>query len=165
MNSIDALPVKGFLTISLKMPWGLLPIFSDLNLVTTLGKQKLLSHLSSAGPALPLNIAKFRMGQGGNDTPSHTSTVVIPPSALQTDLLDKFSDALYDPAIGAPSASGTSLVFTYSLDDDYFADNANYINEVGMFLSDETLFSVRNFPSIVKPLGVSLIFQWIITLG
>jgi hypothetical protein len=161
----ELISVKGVLTIFLKMPWGLLPIYHKCNMVTDLGKQKLLSHLSSAGPVTPLNIAKFRIGQGGNDTPSATSTVVIPPVASQTDLLDKFSDGLYDQAIGAPSVSGNSLVFSWSLDDDAFADNSMFINEAGMYLSDETLFSVRNFPSIVKPLGISLVFQWTISLG
>jgi len=74
----------------------------------------------------------------------------------------------YDPHLPAPTFenNGRTLVYTYQLPDTYFDPvNNRWINEAAMATQSGKIFSMKTFPSLQKPTGLTLYIRWSITVS
>jgi hypothetical protein len=148
--------VSGHLRVSLVYSDREEVILDEKNLITLLGKRRLLETLY-VGASNPV-ISTLRVGTGGTIDPEGKF-----PKAVTSDLTALYNQVQSIPVIYTLDQSYPSV--TYIADVDPTLCNGQLISEAGLFFSDGMMFNIKTFPAIPKTVDFSIHFEWTIRIS
>lgn len=165
MNFTENLALNGELSITKIYPDGRREeIFTDSNMITNSAKTELLSFLTTSGKTSS-PISQFKVGTGGT----------LDSNGLYPKSPDPTRSNLYTPTLTStsvvltPSTEGSGLgikaVLLVVFDLQTTDAVGSLISEVGLFKTDGSMFSFKNFAGIAKTGDFSLHFNWKISLA
>lgn len=148
--------VQGQLKVSLVYPDKEEVILDEKNVITLLGKIRLLETLY-VGSANPV-ISTLRVGTGGTIDPEGKF-----PRPATASLTALFNEVQSIPVTYTLDETYPSV--TYIADVDPTLCNGQLISEAGLFFSDSLMFNIKTFPAIPKTVDFSIHFEWTIRVS
>lgn len=151
MKNIDTLKAKGTINIQVIQRDGKVIESMTMNKVVDLGIEALIKHINGSYTSL---INYFKIGKGST-APQGSDTGLQTPVDFDTGVSTKAFDT-----VGYPSLKEVQ----YQLTVDFNEGNGNTLSEVGLFFSDNRMFSRFLHQGINKTSFIKIVFQYTIKI-